>query len=139
MSDHTNPSNTNAAEAQFLAPETLQQAGGEELHRFFSVSLCALVSVRADGVTLKQNLGGGWRVHGTKKPEVPLSVWVDAKRKAFALLPSWQRGVDELPTMDEVAQWVSDSVCSTPTGHDVEPDGEGPDGVPSWLRVLGLV
>ena len=40
MSDHTNPSNTNAAEAQFLAPETLQQAGGEEQGstRRFSIS-----------------------------------------------------------------------------------------------------
>jgi hypothetical protein len=32
-----------------------------------------------------------------------------------------------------------DGICETPTGHRVEPDGIGPDGVPSWLRLFSLI
>ena len=44
-----------------------------------------------------------------------------------------------LPDMEELEEWMFDSVCETPTGNDVEPDGYGPDGVPSWLLLLGLI
>lgn len=32
-----------------------------------------------------------------------------------------------------------DGVCPTLTGARVEPDGYGPDGMPSWLVALGLI
>ena len=30
-------------------------------------------------------------------------------------------------------------ICETPTGHCLEPEGPGPDGMPSWLRALRLI
>jgi hypothetical protein len=41
--------------------------------------------------------------------------------------PKWRC----LPSMKQLEAWSYDS-----TGYDVEPDGEGPDGAPSWLRAL---
>ena len=46
---------------------------------------------------------------------------------------------DEPPSRNQVEEWVYDSVCPTPTGHEVEPDGYGPDGCPSWLLLMGLI
>lgn len=40
----------------------------------------------------------------------------------------------ETPSMDELQEWVFDSVCETPEGDEVEPDA--PD---SWLSLLGLI
>jgi len=40
----------------------------------------------------------------------------------------------ETPSMDELEEWVFDSVCETPDGRTVEPDH--PD---SWLSLLGLI
>lgn len=40
---------------------------------------------------------------------------------------------------ETIRYWVYDSVCPTPTGYTVEPDGHGPDGVPSWLIILGYL
>lgn len=34
---------------------------------------------------------------------------------------------------------VMDGVCETPAGNKVEPDGVDAEGVPSWLRVHGLI
>ncbi len=42
-------------------------------------------------------------------------------------------------TEDELAAVVLDSTCETPSGNTVEPDGVDPEGVPSWLRVHGLI
>ena len=41
--------------------------------------------------------------------------------------------------MQELMAWDEDGICETPTGHRVETDGTGPDGVPSWLRALRLI
>lgn len=41
--------------------------------------------------------------------------------------------------MKQLEHWAYDSVCESVTGDDVEPDGEGPDGAPSWLRALCLI
>jgi hypothetical protein len=38
------------------------------------------------------------------------------------------------PTLEEVEEWVFDSVCFTPDEEEVEPDH--PD---SWLSILGLI
>jgi len=38
------------------------------------------------------------------------------------------------PSMEEVEEWVFDSVCETPRGDMVEPDHPG-----SWLSILGLI
>jgi len=43
------------------------------------------------------------------------------------------------PSMSSLERWSYDSVCKTPTGKRVEPDGHGCDGSPSWLLVFGLI
>ena len=45
----------------------------------------------------------------------------------------------EMPTMDQIEAWVCDSVCDTPSGETVEPDGHSHYGEPSWLLLLGLI
>jgi hypothetical protein len=65
--------------------------------------------------------------------------WVVNKQAALSDLARWQLDVDELPSMQDLMAWNEDGICETPTGHRVEPDGTGPDGVPSWLRALRLV
>ena len=42
--------------------------------------------------------------------------------------------VYDTPSLDELEEWVFDSVCETPDGRTVEPDH--PD---SWLCLLGLI
>ena len=42
-------------------------------------------------------------------------------------------------TEEDLAEAVCDSVCETPNGTTVEPDGIDSDGVPSWLMIHGLI
>ena len=113
----------------------------EEFLRFFSMKQHALLSYRTDGTVYIQRLNDDdWRHYATKKTDVPLEAWMDQICKAVHQMPAWVREVTALPTLDELEEWVEGcSVCETPTGHCVEPDGEGPDGVPSWLLCLGLI
>lgn len=118
----------------------VQEAQAEEFARFFSMKYRALVSYRTDGHILIQRIGDpGFRPFMTKKPHVPLDQWIANKRTQISAVPAWCFEVHELPSMEELEEWGSDSLCDTPTGHTVEPDGTGPDGVPSWLRCLGLI
>lgn len=111
-----------------------------EFARCFSPNVHALLSFRTDGRVLIQRFGDPcFLPYRTKKEEIPLDEWIAAKKARLAQLPSWCLEITELPSEEELAEWVSDSVVDTPTGHRVEPDGIGPDGVPSWLRCLGLI
>jgi len=74
-----------------------------------------------------------------KKVDVPLAQWVANKKAALILMDRWQLEVEELPSIQELMSWSDDGICETPTGHRVEPDGTGPDGVPSWLGALRLI
>ena len=135
----------------FLGPEAGQQAGGEgpgvneqdangpELHRYFSVARGALISVRANGATLCRQVDDDWKVLSRKKADIPLAQWVAKTSAALCSLARWQLDVEELPSMQELMAWNEDGICETPTGHRVEPDGTGLDGVPSWLRALRLI
>jgi hypothetical protein len=125
-----------APEAQTCA---LGDAHGAELHRYFSTTKAALISVRADGVTWCRRLDGDWTVLARKKADCPHSQWLSGKAALVAALDRWQREVRELPSWRELQAWAADGICDTPTGHRVEPDGQGPDGVPSWLRLLHLI
>ena len=145
------PSQTRTTDPQFLGPEAGQQAGGEsqsgserdvngsELHRYFSIARGALISVRSNGVTLCRQVDDDWKVLSRKKVDVPLAQWVANKKAALISMERWQLEVEELPSMQELMAWNDDGICETPTGHRVEPDGTGPDGVPSWLRALRLI
>jgi hypothetical protein len=117
----------------------LSDAHGAELHRYFSTTNAALISVRADGVTWCRRLDGDWTVLARKKADCPYSQWLSGKAALVAGLDRWQLEVCELPSWRELQAWEADGVCDTPTGYRVEPDGHGPDGVPSWLRLLHLV
>ncbi len=142
-------STTRTTDPQFLGPEAGQQAGGKsqseldangsELHRYFSIARGALISVRSNGVTLCRQVDDDWKVLSRKKVDVPLAQWVLNKTSSLSALARWQLEVDELPSLQDLMAWNEDGICETPTGHRVEPDGTGPDGVPSWLRALRLI
>jgi len=155
MNAQNNHPTRDTTDPQFLGPEAGQQAegkaGGEkqcvskldangtELHRYFSVARGALISVRSNGVTLCRQVDDDWKVLSRKKAECSLAQWVAHKKAALSSLGRWQLEVEELPSMQELMAWDEDGICETPTGHRVEPDGTGPDGVPSWLRALRLI
>lgn len=42
-------------------------------------------------------------------------------------------------TDEDLAEMAVDSLCETPNGTTVEPDGVDSDGVPSWLMIYGLI
>ena len=118
---------------------TQSQSAGEEFLRLFHPEARALVSYRDDGTVHAMGPFGRWRHIGTRKASIPLSDWIERKRAAAQDFPAWCREITELPSQQQLNEWSNDSVCETPTGHIVEPDGTGPDGVPSWLRCLGLI
>jgi len=45
----------------------------------------------------------------------------------------------EYPDMEQLSEWVSDSVCEAVDGCTVEPDGTCEHGFPSWLLQLGMI
>jgi hypothetical protein len=55
-------------------------------------------------------------------------------KRVFPKSISWKGKAYQVPSMDEINEWVLDSVCETPDGDCVEPDH--PD---SWLSLLGLI
>ena len=155
MNAQSNHPINDTTDPQFLDPEAGQQAGvegqcvseldanGSELHRYFSVARGALISVRSNGVTLCRQFDEDWKIDwkmlSRKKVECSLVQWVANKKASLSSLRRWQLEVDELPSMQELMAWNEDGICETPTGHGVEPDGTGSDGVPSWLRALHLI
>ena len=114
-------------------------AHGQEVCRYFSVKSRGLVAVMADGKVLRRTPFSGWKLFAVKKSEVPLGEWIAKRREIYARLPAWQQECRSLPSMATLERWSNDSMCETPTGHQVEPDGVGPDGVPSWLILCGLI
>ena len=138
MSDQNTHTTNDTVDPQFLGPEAGPQAGGKgqcvneldangtELHRYFSVARSALISVRSNGVILCRQVDDDWKV-------------LSRKKAALNSLGRWQLEVEALPSMQELMAWNENGICETPTGHRVEPDGTGPDGVPSWLRALRLI
>ena len=151
MSEQTTHSTNDTVVPQFLGPEAGQQAegggkrvseldaNGTELHRYFSVTRGALISIRSNGVTLCRQVDDDWKVLSRKKVDCSLAQWVANKKAALGSLSRWQLEVEDLPSMQELMAWNEDGICETPTGHRVEPDGTGPDGVPSWLRAMRLI
>lgn len=119
-------------------PATTEPA---ELLRFFSTTARKLVSLRADGSMMVQEVGGDWkkaRGHKTR-PDLSVEQFIATVKERYYALPRWAQEIKDLPSMDELGEWVVDSVCETPSGDTVEPDGHGPDGAPSWLLALGLI
>jgi len=48
-------------------------------------------------------------------------------------------GFKKVPSIKALEKMSNDAIVTTPTGHRVEPDGYGPDGLPSWLLVMGVI
>ena len=123
-----------------VAAAPTKQGEGEEFARCFSIKARGILSYRSDGRILIKGVGDAdFKPYRLKKPDIPLEEWLSLKRQQLLSVERWCFEVTELPSMDELEEWVLDSVVETPTGHSVEPDGCGPDGVPSWLRCLGLI
>jgi len=62
-----------------------------------------------------------------------------AKTIKLANCHGYFKGFYKMPTMRTLEKQGNDAIVTTPTGHRVEPDGYGPDGIPSWLMVLGVI
>jgi hypothetical protein len=118
---------------------SLLKSEGNEIARFFDQSVKGLISIRDNGSTLIRQVGTPWRLFSRKVDSIPLREWIAEKRAAVNQLPSWMISVRHLPTLPQLHAWKVAGISSTPTGYEVEPDGIGPDSVPSWLRLFGLV
>ena len=49
------------------------------------------------------------------------------------------RSVLKTPSMAKLEQWCNDSICKSVFGAQVEPDGYGTHGEPSWLLAMGMI
>ncbi len=121
--------------------ESESTATPKEVLRYFSPKGFRLVSVRSDGSTMLLEVGGEWKpAKGIKAhPDKSVEQYIAHMREQASLLPRWAQEVRELPSMADLKEAFYDGICPTTTGDDVEPDGYGPDGAPSWLRALGLI
>ncbi len=114
-------------------------AHGSELFRYASERARGLMAVMSDGTILRRTpFSGGWKVYARKKAEVPLAAWTEQKKAFYDRLPEWAK-VSTIPSETTLQHWMFDGVAETTTGDDIEPDGRGADGAPSWLLVLGLI
>lgn len=112
---------------------------GNELFKYFSPRYRGMISVRDNGNTLIKRFGADkWKLLSSKKKELSLEEWTANKLKAKDQLPAWLLAVERVPFESEMREWNTNGVYKTPTGEDVEVDGVGSDGVPSWPALLGL-
>lgn len=115
-------------------------AGYTEELRYFHPSRHAMMAVTREGVVLtREAFDDDGRIFARKKDGVAYDDRIAVKRTAIARLPAWAAEIKEIPSPEEIERWLFDGVCPTPTGDEVEPDGQGPDGAPSWLVALGLI
>ncbi len=123
-----------------IEPEA--QTAPKEVLRYFSTAGRCLISVRADGSTMKRQVDEDWKpTRGINAhPDKTVAEYIAHMREKASQLPHWAQEVGELPSMEELGEWVTDSICPTVNYEDdVEPDGYGPGNVPSWLIALGLI
>ena len=114
-------------------------AHGTALFTYFSVRRRGLARYMSDGTILRRTpWQSGWRVYGKTTPERIAKI-VAEKEAWIAGRPAWLRDIRSLPPFRTLVAWEADGICETPTGHRVESDGTGPDGCPSWLRLLSFI
>jgi len=51
----------------------------------------------------------------------------------------YPKPTEDRPDMEQLEEWVFDSVCEATDGCEVEHDGSCEHGHPSWLLRLGLI
>lgn len=110
-----------------------------EFCRFFSVKLRVLISLRLDGSAFTRAIGEPWKQMADPAEGEELQTRLARWQNWFQSTQDWQKEVKELPSVDELEREMFDAVSITPTGHEVEPDGRGPDGVSAWPVLLGLI
>jgi hypothetical protein len=92
---------------------------------------------------MKRCIGEEWKpAKGIKAHPLGTTpeAYIAHMRAQASRLPHWAQKVRELPSMEELGEWVTDSICPTVNYEDdVEPDGYGRGNVPSWLIALGLI
>ena len=54
-------------------------------------------------------------------------------------LSLYLKGYPRMPNMAALRRMEENGIATTPSGHRVELDGQGPDGSPSWWLVWGLL
>jgi len=57
----------------------------------------------------------------------------------YVVAHQYLKGFRPPPPLQKLIRYVNDGVSPTPTGYRVEPDGVGPDGIPSWALILGYI
>jgi hypothetical protein len=113
---------------------------GNEIFRFFSIRKRGLISIRDNGVILRRTpWSNGWKIIAKKKPEVSIDAFLQSARDRYEKLAEWKKQIKSIPTYETLEEWEREGICETPTGYSVEPDGVGPDGVPSWLRCFSII
>jgi len=111
-----------------------------EVARYFSEEHRGLIVITQEGDILRLRLGDeDWKVFSRKKADIPTEEWLNRKKNQINQMPAWARETRELPSVEDMTEWLTDGQCETPSGDEVEPDGHGPDGAPSWLLALGLI
>lgn len=54
-------------------------------------------------------------------------------------MKTWSEPTTEVPTEEQIEEWMLDSICDATDGCSVEPDGVCSHGYPSWLLHMGLM
>lgn len=116
-------------------------AHGKAFAVVLSPSTGRLFSFHEDGVTLVKSVHSPvWKLHARLKAGNDLAAWKERRLAKLAGLPEWARKTKSLPSLKTLERWHhEDGGCETPSGDMVEADGTGPDGAPSWLRLLGMI
>jgi hypothetical protein len=112
-----------------------------EIFRFFSPRAKRLVSVKSNGIVMTQGLGEEWRPskHLVRPMDMPVEEFIQKMKARAATLPAWALRITDLPTMAELEEWMREDVAYTTDGDEIEPDGVGYGGAPSWFIALGFI
>ncbi|ARJ66123.1 hypothetical protein WV31_10835 [Magnetospirillum sp. ME-1] len=117
-----------------------KSAHGEAFLTYFHAKRGVLMSCHEDGVTLYRTpFSNGWKLFARKKADWTIEDWKAAKRRSAEQQPWWAREIRTLPSRATLQRWLEDSMCEATCGADVEHDGYGPGGSPSWLLALHLI
>ena len=66
-------------------------------------------------------------------------IWGPIREDGFPEYITWNGEEYETPDLEQIRDWVFDSICETLDGQRIEPDGHAFNGCPSWLIALGLI
>jgi len=98
------------------------------------------------GVTVQRITGTGWSV---ERPAVLRAGHTPdgfrSRLQSLVDMPELPAGPRVIPfsgpapSFKTLERWTFDSICKTPDGCTVEPDGRCCHGLPSWLLIAGVI